>query len=64
LETLAPLKGKARLVHSGACMEGNEKELDQDLYERIAWFTHTGRCETRMSHKAHGTCTGRTFDAT
>ena len=64
LESLVPLKGKARLKHSEACLEANEKSLDYQLYDQIAWLTHTGVCPDRGAHKAHGTCSGRTYDAT
>jgi hypothetical protein len=60
-------KGKApkTLGHSKECVAANEQALDYDLYSRIAWFTQATHCSgSGYSHKAHGACSGYTYDRT
>lgn len=58
-------KAPKTLSHSKECIEANERGLDYELYDRIAWFTQKTHCSgSGYSHKAHGACSGYTYDRT
>jgi hypothetical protein len=49
------------MEHEEHCMQANERALDRELYERIAWEHYSGPdpCPDHMSHRRHGTCGGQ-----
>lgn len=51
--------------HSQACEEYNRRNRERELKERLAWETQDHQCSgSGYAHKAHGRCTGYTYDRT
>ena len=58
-------KAPKLMSHSPECTAANEKALDYEMYDRIAWFTQKTQCtHNGYAHKAHGGCAGQSTDHT
>ena len=55
---------RGKMIHEEACIQVNEKALDNELWDRIAWENVNKPCSMGPGHEAHGKCPGWTLDRT